>query len=69
MIKEAIVTRVECPGCGHRLMDKGEGASGIVQAKCSRCKRVWEMDLATDDFKLIGGKPIPRRKEDGESEK
>lgn len=62
MIKEANVTRVECRVCGHRLMDKGEEAYGLVQAKCSKCKRVWEVDLATGECKLISGKAIPRRK-------
>ncbi len=26
MVKEAMLTRVECPVCGHRLMDKGGGS-------------------------------------------
>lgn len=62
MTKEAIVTRVECPVCGQRLMDKEENATGKVQVKCSKCKKVWEVDLGTNEFKLISGKPIPRRK-------
>lgn len=61
MNKEAIVTRVECPACGHRLMDKKDGAVGKVQVKCQKSKHVWEVDLGTDEFKLISGRPIPRR--------
>lgn len=40
MIKEASITRVECPACGYRLFDKGVQACGPVQTKCTRCKRV-----------------------------
>lgn len=61
MNREAIVTRVECPACGHRLMDKKDGAVGKVQVKCQKSKHVWEVDLGTDEFKLISGRPIPRR--------
>lgn len=64
MVKEAMLTRVECPVCGHRLMDKGEEAAGPVQTKCTRCKRVWEVELATDEFKQICKKSKARRKGD-----
>lgn len=67
MIKEASVMRVECPSCGYRLLDKGDKACGPVQTKCTRCKRVWEVELATDEFKQLGGKPITRRKGDSDS--
>ncbi len=48
-------------------MDKGDEAAGPVQTKCTRCKRVWEVELATDEFKQIGGKPKTRRKGDSDS--
>lgn len=67
MIKEASITRVECPACGYRLFDKGVQACGPVQTKCTRCKRVWEVELATDEFKQVSGKPIARRKGENES--
>lgn len=53
MIKETEVTRVECPRCRNRLMDKGENASGTVQPKCQRCGKVWRVELGTNEFKLI----------------
>jgi len=62
MIKEDVLVRVECPVCGHRLMDKGDKAAGPVQTKCTKCKRVWEVELSTDEFKQVSGKPIARRK-------
>lgn len=61
MLKETKFIRVECPACGHRLMDKEENATDKVQVKCIKSKHVWEVDFGTDDFKLISGKPIPRR--------
>jgi len=67
MIREDVLTRVECPVCGHRLMDKGDKATGLVQTKCGRCKRVWEVELETDKFKQVSGKPIARRKGDNDS--
>lgn len=67
MIKEASITRVECPACGYRLFDKGVQASGPVQTKCTRCKRVWEVELATDEFKQVSRKPKARRKGDSAS--
>ncbi|MHA6261260.1 hypothetical protein ACXYMX_15445 [Sporosarcina sp. CAU 1771] len=67
MVKVAMLTRVECPVCSHRLMDKGKEAAGPVQAKCTRCKRVWEVELATNAFKQVGGKFKTRRKGDNDS--
>lgn len=67
MIKETSLTRVEYPVCGHRLMDKGDKANGPVQTKCTRCKRIWQVDLATDEFQQVSGKPITRRKGDYKS--
>ncbi|WP_226681947.1 hypothetical protein [Sutcliffiella horikoshii] len=67
MIKEANVMRVECPVCGYRLLDKGDKAAGPVQTKCGRCKRIWEVELATGEFKQVSGKPITRRKGDNDS--
>lgn len=61
MLKETNVTRVDCPACGNRLLNKGEGAHGPVEPKCFRCKRVWEVDLGTGESKLISGKGLPRR--------
>lgn len=61
MIKEANMMRVECPACGHRLMDKKEDATGKIQVKCNKSKHVWEVDLGTNDFELISGRPIPRQ--------
>lgn len=61
MIQDATLFRVICPACGHRLMDKKEGATGEIQVKCMKSKHVWEVDLGKDAFKLISGKPIPRR--------
>lgn len=55
MIKEANITRVKCPACGP------------VQTKCGRCKQVWEVELATDKFKQVSGKPKARRKGDSAS--
>ncbi|MFC4025153.1 hypothetical protein ACFOUV_15265 [Oceanobacillus longus] len=48
--------RIECPACGHRLMDKKEGAFGAVQVKCMKSKHVWEIELSKLSFKLIHGK-------------
>ena len=67
MIKEDVLARVECPVCGHRLMDKGDNAAGPVQTKCTKCKRVWEVELATDEFKQVSRKPKARRKGDSAS--
>jgi len=58
MIKEARTMRVECPACGCRLMDKEEDATGKIQVKCTKSKHVWQVDLSTNKFKLISGKPI-----------
>lgn len=67
MIKEASIMRVKCPACGYRLLDKGDKACGPVQTKCTRCKRVWEVELATDEFKQINRKSETRRKGDSDS--
>ncbi|ARK32445.1 hypothetical protein [Halalkalibacter krulwichiae] len=67
MIKEFELTRVECPACGYRMLDKGDEAAGLVQTKCTRCKRVWEVELETGNFKQVSGKPITRRKGDSDS--
>lgn len=53
MIKDANVTRVECPRCGNRLCDKEKEASGPVRQKCQRCKRVWRVELGTNKFTLL----------------
>ncbi|WP_087974179.1 hypothetical protein [Oceanobacillus rekensis] len=57
MMKEA--KRIECPMCGHRLMDKKEGACGAVQVKCIKSKHVWEVELSKPTFKLLRGKLYP----------
>lgn len=61
MKKESNLIEVHCPGCGNKLLEKGKNASGPVQPKCFRCRRVWEVDLGTNKIKFISGKPIPRR--------
>lgn len=66
MTSKTNIRRVECPVCSNRLLDKVEGARGLVQSKCQRCKRVWEVDLDTSEFKLLSGKAIPRRYGAGE---
>ncbi|MFZ3578832.1 hypothetical protein [Virgibacillus sp. DJP39] len=66
MIEKSSVIRIECPVCGHRLMDKGREAYGTVQAKCGKCRRVWTVDLGLDEFNLVSGKAIPRREGAGE---
>jgi len=63
MIKEVNVVRVECPVCSNRLLDKVEGATGLVQPKCQKCKRVWVVDLVTNEFQLLNGKPYRDDKE------
>ena len=54
MMKEA--ERIECPVCGHRLLDKKEGAYGAVQVKCMKSKHVWEVELSKLSFTLLRGK-------------
>ena len=61
MTQDSNLKRVECPACGNKLLDKGEGARGPVQPKCFKCRRIWEVELDTNSCKLIKGKPIPRR--------
>lgn len=61
MIRDINVKRVEFPACGQRLMDKEIDASGRVHVKCTKSKHVWQVNLRTDEFKLISGKAIPRR--------
>lgn len=58
MKKETNVKRVECPACGSRLFDKEIDALGHTREKCKKCKRIWRIDLQTDEFNLIGGKAI-----------
>lgn len=31
MIKEFELTRVECPACGYRMLDKGDEAAGLFK--------------------------------------
>ncbi|MBU9723092.1 MULTISPECIES: hypothetical protein [Bacillaceae] len=62
MLKETVLLRVECPECRQKLMDKAEDASGKVQPKCSRCRNVWEVDLGTNEFKLISKKTYTETK-------
>lgn len=62
MKEKSNLTRVNCPACSNKLIDKGVGAKGPVQPKCFKCRRVWEVDLGTNKIKFISGKPfIPRQ--------
>lgn len=50
---------VSCPKCGKRVMDKIEGASGIVEIKCPSCRQVVRIELdkkadGTIHYRLVG---------------
>ena len=40
-----IRVKVSCPKCGKRVMDKIEGAKGVVEIKCPHCKSVVKIQL------------------------
>mgnify|MGYP000045206177 FL=1 len=37
--------KITCPCCGKRVMDKVEGATGVVEIKCPHCKQVVSIRL------------------------
>lgn len=37
---------VKCPECQYRIFDKNSPATGIIEVKCPRCKKVSNIDLA-----------------------
>lgn len=48
-----MLKQIKCPICGHRFFDKEDGAIGIILHKCSVCKTIWSINLATIDFVKI----------------
>ena len=40
-----IRVKVSCPKCGKRVMDKIDGAKGVIEIKCPHCKSVVKIQL------------------------
>jgi hypothetical protein len=48
--KATVKVIVKCPICQHRIFDKYQGASGIIELKCPVCHNVSKINLS---FRLV----------------
>ena len=45
MLKEPKKAAIHCPECHLKLFVVQNGSTGLIEAKCKRCKKVWTINL------------------------
>lgn len=58
MAKITELVNINCPICGNPIVTtyKGKGVKGVLQHKCGKCKRYWNVDYTNKTIVWVKGK-------------